>query len=115
VNIQHTTSAAEALVPAPKVDGADTILTQHRSTHDARLDGDIEVRLLECADGHSGQDAGQGDKFGVSGAIESAVRLVHAATDDLAIFDENAAHWCLVTLQRKLSLSLVHESAKFSR
>jgi len=115
MDVQHTTSAAEALVPTPKIHSSDTILAQHGSTHDAWLDGDVEVRLLKGADGHRGQDAGQRDELGVSRAVERAVRLVHAAANDLAIFHKDAAHGRLVALQRKLSLSLAHESANCSR
>jgi hypothetical protein len=47
MDVQDTPSAAESLVPAAEVDGADTILTEHRGTHDARLDRDIEIGFVE--------------------------------------------------------------------
>jgi hypothetical protein len=42
-----TTTATEAIVEATKVDGANAELAQDRSTHDAWLDSDVQVRLLE--------------------------------------------------------------------
>ena len=42
-----TATTTEAIVEATKVDGADAELAQDRSTHDAWLDSDVQVRLLE--------------------------------------------------------------------
>jgi hypothetical protein len=107
VHVQHTASAAESLVPAAKVDCSNAVLAEHRGAHDARLDGDIEVGLVEDADGVLGQDASNGNEFGVSGAIEGAIGLVHSTPDDLAVLHENTTHRRLVTGQGKLGLSHV--------
>lgn len=42
-----TATAAEAIVEAAKVDGADAELAQDRGTHDAWLYSDVQVGLLE--------------------------------------------------------------------
>lgn len=46
-----------------------------------------------------GQDAGNGDKLGVSRAIQSAICLVHASADDVAIFDKHTANRRLIALE----------------
>lgn len=52
-----------------------------------------------------GQDTGNGNEFGVSGAVQGSIRLVHAAANDLAVFDKDTTNRCFVALQGKLSLS----------
>jgi hypothetical protein len=104
MDVQYSTGAAESLVPATKVHGANAVLTKHRGTHDARLDRDIEIGFVENLERVLGQDASNGDKLGMPGAIKGAVRLVHATTDDLAVFDEDTADRGFVALQGKLSL-----------
>lgn len=54
VDVEDTTGAAEALVPAAKVDSANPVLAQHGGAHDAGLDSDIEVGLVEDLDGMLG-------------------------------------------------------------
>jgi len=105
VDVQYSSRAAKALVPAAKVDSSDAVLTQHRGAHDAGLNGDIQVGFVEDLDGIFREDASDGDKLGVPGAVESAVGLVHASTDDLAVLDEDAADWCFIALQCKLGLN----------
>ena len=107
MHVQNTTSATESLIPASEVDCTDAVLTQHGGAHDAWLDSDIEVSLVEDAEGVLGQDAGNGNKLSVSGAIKSAVGLVHASTDDLAVLDKHAAHRRLIARQCKFSLAHV--------
>jgi hypothetical protein len=51
VNVQHSSSTAKPLVPASEVDCSNAILAQHGRTHDAWLNSNIEVRLVEDADG----------------------------------------------------------------
>jgi hypothetical protein len=104
VNVQDSASSAKALVPASEVDSPDSVLAQHRGAHDAWLDSDIEVGLVEDADGVLRQDTGDSDELGVSGAIQSSIRLVHASTDDLATFHEDAADGCLIALECKFGL-----------
>lgn len=36
--------------------------------------------------------------------IERTIRLIHASTDDLAIFNKDAAYWRLIALEGKLGL-----------
>lgn len=105
MDVEHTASTAKALIPAAEVDGSDSILTQHGSAHDTGLNGDIKVCFLQDADGMLGQNAGKSNELGVPRAIEGAIRLVHAASNDLAILDEDAANRCLVTLECQLGLS----------
>jgi hypothetical protein len=104
VDVHYASSATKALIPATKVDGADTVLTQHGSTHDAGLDCDVQVDLVKDLDGVLGENASDGDKLGVSGAIQGPVRLVHASTNDLAVLDEDATNWCFIALQSELGL-----------
>lgn len=51
MDVQHSSSTAEPLVPASEVDCSNAVLAQHGCTHDAWLDSDIEVCLVEDADG----------------------------------------------------------------
>jgi hypothetical protein len=104
VDIQHPTCSAKTLIPAPEVDSPDTILAQHRGAHDAWLDSNIEIRLVEDADGVLRQDARNSDELGVSGAVQGSVRLVHASSDDLAIFDKDTADGGLIALECKFGL-----------
>lgn len=104
VNVQYTSRTTKTLVPAAKVHGADTILTQHGSAHDARLDSDIEIGLIEDLDRVLRQDTSNGNKFRVPGAVKGAVRLVHASTDNLAVLYEDTTDRCLIALECKLSL-----------
>lgn len=104
VDVQNTPSAAEALIPASKVDGTNAILAQHRGAHDAWFHRDIEVRLVQYGNGMLRQDARKSNELGVPRAIQGPVRLVHSSADDFAIFDEDTADGSLVTDQRKLSL-----------
>lgn len=107
VDIQHTTGSAKSLVPAAKINGSDTILTEHRGAHDAWLDSDIEIRLIQDADGMLGQDAGDGDELGMPGAIQGAVRFVHASADDFAIFDKHTTNGRLIALECQFGLEQV--------
>jgi hypothetical protein len=104
VDVQYTPSATEALIPAAEVHSTDTILTQHGCAHDARLDSDIEIGLVEDLDGMLGQDTSNGDEFGVSGAIQSPIRLVHASTNDFAVLHKDTADGCLIALECKFGL-----------
>ncbi len=105
VDVEHASRASKALVPASKVDGADAILAQHGSAHDAGLDGDIEIRVRQGADGLRRQDARQRDELGVARPVQRAIRLVGAASDDGAVPHKDTADRRLVALQRKLGLS----------
>jgi hypothetical protein len=105
MDVQDTSRASEALIPATKIDGANTVLPQHRSAHDTGLDSDIKVCLVENLDRMLGQDTSNGHEFGVPGAVQSSVRLIHAATNNLAVFDKDTANRCFVALQGKLSLT----------
>lgn len=104
VDIEDPSCSAKALVPASKIDGANAVLAQHRGAHDAGLDGDIEVRLVEDGDGVLGQDAGNGDKLGVPGAVEGAVCFVHAAANDVAVPDKDTADGSFVAFEGELGL-----------
>lgn len=104
MNVQDASCATKALVPAAKVDASNAILTQHGGTHDARLDGDIEVGLVEDIDGILGQDTSNSDKFSVPGTIEGSICLVHASTNDVAVLDKDTTDRCFIALQCKLGL-----------
>jgi hypothetical protein len=106
VHVQYASCASEALVPATKVDGPNTILAEHGSAHDTGLNCDIEIRLMEYTDGLLGQDACDSNELGVSSAIQCAVGFIHAAANDLAVFDKHTSDWSLVALECKLSLLL---------
>ena len=99
MNVEHASRTTKAFVPTSKVDSPNTVLTQHRGTHDAGLDRHVEVCLLQSADWVLGQDACQGHKLSVPGAIEGAVRLDHTTTQDLAVPDEDTSDGCLVALE----------------
>jgi hypothetical protein len=105
VDVEDTACASKALIPATKVDGPNTVLAQHGSAHDTWLDSDIEVSLVENLDGVLGEDAGNGDEFGVSGAVQGPICLVHAASNDFAVLDEDTTDRRFIALEGKLSLS----------
>lgn len=105
MNIEYTSSTSEAFIPAAEVDSSDAILTQHRCTHDTRLYRDIEVSLIKDFHRVLSENASNGYKFSVPGAVESTIRLIHASTDNLAISHEDAADRCFIARQCKLSLS----------
>jgi hypothetical protein len=107
MHIEYASGASESLVPAAKIDGSDSVLAKHGGAHDARLDGNIEVSLVEYADGVLGQNACNGDELGVSGAIESTVGLIHSPTDDLAVLHEDTTDRRLIAGQCKFGLSHV--------
>lgn len=68
-----STTATEAVIEAAKVDGADAELAQDRGAHDAWLDGDIQVGLLENLGFVFGQDLAQGHELGMAGALETSM------------------------------------------
>jgi hypothetical protein len=51
-----------------------------------------------------GQDASNGDKLGVSGTVQGPVGLVHASSNDVAIFDEDTADGRLIALECQFGL-----------
>ena len=104
VDGQHSSCSTKPLIPTAKVDGADAILAKHRRTHDARLDGHIEVRLFEDADGMLRQDTSNGHELGVSCTIQGTIGLVHAPADDLAILDKDTADGSLIACESQFSL-----------
>lgn len=104
MDVQDTSGSSKALVPAAKVNGADTVLAKHGGAHDTRFDSDIEVRFVENLDGVFGQDAGNCNELGMTSAIQGAISLVHTTTDDFAVLDEDTADRCFITLQSKLGL-----------
>lgn len=50
MDVHDASSAAELVVGAAKVDRANVELAKRRSTHDARLDGNVKVGLFEDRD-----------------------------------------------------------------
>lgn len=99
MNVQHTTSAPETLIPAPKVDSSNAVLAQHGGAHDAGLDGHVEVGVVESRDWVFRQDACEGNELCMPGAIEGTVRFIHATAKDAAVFDKNTANWGLIALE----------------
>lgn len=69
VDGHDSAAATEAVIQAAKVHGADAVLAESGSAHDARLDGDIKVRLLEDAGRVLRHDLGEGDKFRMACAL----------------------------------------------
>jgi hypothetical protein len=61
---------------------------------------------MEYTDGLLGQDARDGNELGVSSSIQCAVGFVHAAANDLAVFDKHTSDWSLVAFECKFSLLL---------
>lgn len=104
VDVQDASSASEPVIPAPKVNRADTILPEHGGTHDTWLDSDIEIRGFEDREWIVGEDTGEGDKLSMAGAVQGPVGFVHASADDLAIPDEDATHGCFVANKGEFSL-----------
>jgi hypothetical protein len=65
VDVHDTSASAEAIVQTSEIDGANAILSQGRGAHDAGLDGDIEVGIVEDGLRMARHDFGQGDELGV--------------------------------------------------
>jgi len=61
--------AAELVVVAAKVDGADAILSQRGGAHDARLDGHVEVRRAQDGEPVRAQYVLEGNKLGMARAL----------------------------------------------
>jgi hypothetical protein len=70
VNLQHAPVAAEAVVEAAKVDGADAKLAQGRGAHDTWLDGDVQVRVGEDGLRVLFEDLGNGHELGMAGSLD---------------------------------------------
>jgi hypothetical protein len=69
MHVHDSTTATKAIVQAAEVDCAYAVLPQCRGTHDARLDSHVEIGLAEDGLWVLGHDLGEGDKFGVTGAL----------------------------------------------
>lgn len=133
MNLQNAARAPKALIRGPIVDAADAVLPEQRGAHDARLDRDVEVALAEhCrrvallrgarglragakggggrgrrhrrGQGARGEHAGDGDEFGVAGAVAAAVCGVHAAADDGPVVHQDTAHGRFVCCEGELGL-----------
>jgi hypothetical protein len=78
VNSHNTTSATETIIEAAEVDSADTKLAKSRSTHDAGLDGHVEVRVVQDVGVVAGHDLGESDELGVAGALGFAMLVIIA-------------------------------------
>jgi len=65
----HPATSTKAIVEAAKVDGPDAELAQGRRAHDARLDRDVEIRILEDRRGVLGEDLAHCHEFGVARAL----------------------------------------------
>lgn len=112
MDVQDASGAAKSVVPTAKIDGSDAELAQSRGTHDAGLDGDIEVRLAQDAGRVDGEDLRDGNELGVTRSVQRAVRVVHAATDNAAVMHEDAADGRLIGLQGQVGhlQRLAHEA-----
>lgn len=66
MNVQNASRTAKTLVPAAKVDLSHTVLSQGRSTHDTRLDSDVEVCLMKDAKRVLCDDLGDANEFGMT-------------------------------------------------
>jgi hypothetical protein len=97
MDIQHASGAAETFVTAPIVNFLYTILSQHASTHDAGFDRDIECRFLDDLKRVLCEDLLDGDEFRMTCAIEGAISVVHAATNDDVVVHEHTAHRSLIS------------------
>lgn len=69
VDAEDTAAAAEAVVEAAEVDGADAELAQGGGTHDAGLDGYVEVGFVEDRRGVREEDVLDGDEFSVTSSL----------------------------------------------
>lgn len=65
----HASAAAETVVEAPEVHRPDAVLPQRGGTHDARLNGDVQVGLLEDGLRMLGHDFRERDELGVARAL----------------------------------------------
>jgi len=89
---QDTSVAPKSVVATAKVDTADSVLSQGRGAHDARLNCDVKIGLLEFGGGELGQEFGDGEEFGMSSPIERSICVVHAPSNDFSVEDEDAGN-----------------------
>lgn len=75
MDAQHTPIPTETLVTAAEVDGADPVLAQGGSAHDAWFDGHVEVGLAEDAGGVVLEKLRDGKEFGVAGSLHGESEL----------------------------------------
>jgi hypothetical protein len=75
VHRHDTSSSAEAVIEAAKVDAADSELAQSRSAHDAGLDGHVEVGGVQDGRVVAGHDLAESDELGVAGALFFLISL----------------------------------------
>lgn len=76
VNSHDAAGAAEAVIEAAEVDGADSELAQSRSAHDAGLDGHVEVGGVQDGRVVAGHDFAEGDELGVAGALVAVLLVI---------------------------------------
>ena len=69
MHTQHTSGAAESIIRRSKIDCSDPVLPQRAGAHDARLNSDIEIGLLQYSSVVCREDLSKGDKLGVSGTL----------------------------------------------
>lgn len=82
----HPSTAPEPIIETPEVHSADPVLTQRRGAHDAGLDGDVEVCFREDGLRVFGHDLGEGDEFGMAGALRK-----RSVSDREALFESCSA------------------------
>jgi hypothetical protein len=91
---QNTSISSESIIATAVVDAANAILSQSRSTHDAGLNRDVEVSLLELGLWEFLAEFSNSEKFGVSSTIQRSIGVVHSTSNHLALVNENAGDWC---------------------
>lgn len=71
MDIHHATAASEPIIQTAKVNRADPILPQRGRAHDARLHRHVEICFADDCLWVLGHDFGEGDEFGVAGALRT--------------------------------------------
>lgn len=113
MDFQNPSGPPKPIIPTSKIHGANAILPQCRSTHDAWLDRDIQIGVFENTNWMLFKNLGDGDELGVSSSVQTLVRLVHASPNDLTVVDEDTANGCFVMREGKFGLQCISFEFKF--
>lgn len=91
IDRKNTSVSSKSIVATAVVHATNPVLPQSGSTHDARLDCDVEVGLFEFGGWELGEKLGDSEEFSMSSAVERAIGVIHASSDDFAILDEHTS------------------------
>lgn len=131
MNGEYTSSTPESIIGAAKVDLPDLVLSQGRSTHNARLDCDVEVCLLELSLLMDLEEFCDCEKLCMTCTlyfhlvmvyifrtreccityVHGAICIIHARSHNLVFVDQDTAHWGLAAQESALALGIAKSTS----